>query len=194
MEAQGNTQNGFNLTGQLLIAMPDMRDPRFAQSVVLICEHSDSGAIGLIINKPSDSLSLGDLFQRLSIPHKEGAGNKELHFGGPVEGARGFVLHSSEYQAEPATLLVHKDIAMTTSVEILQHMASGRGPEKSLVLLGYAGWAAGQLEEEIAHNGWLCCESTAGMVFDLDDGAKWRAALESLGVDALMLSSHAGQA
>lgn len=184
----------MNLCGKLLIAMPGMSDPRFEKSVVYICAHSDDGAMGLIINKPMPDVTLADLLKQLSIEDAQGSTTVPVYFGGPVEIGRGFVLHSAEYQSDDNTLGVDAQFAMTATRDILTDIAAGLGPVTTLLALGYAGWGAGQLEGEIQQNGWLSCDATPEVVFDVPAGEKWLAALKLLGVDALMLSATAGRA
>lgn len=183
-----------NLTGHMLIAMPSMGDPRFEHSVILLCDHSDEGAMGLIINKSSDDLDMPTLLSQLSIDVKDDFEKHPVHFGGPVEMGRGFVLHSPDYKSLVTTLEVRDDIHMTATQDILEDLGKGEGPEKWMMALGYAGWGAGQLEGEIAENGWLICDAVPSIVFDLPDVAKWEAALETLGVGALALSAEGGRA
>ncbi|MFV0513839.1 MAG: YqgE/AlgH family protein [Jhaorihella sp.] len=189
----------MELTGKLLIAMPGMGDPRFEHSVVYLCSHGDDGAMGLIVNKPAPDVSLADLLAQLEItagPEADPPAGTGIavHFGGPVEGARGFVLHSSDYTSNLHSMQVSPGFSMTATLDILEDIAAGRGPERALMMLGYAGWGPGQLEGEIAMNGWLTAEAAAGLVFDLPDDAKWGAALKTLGVDPLSLSASAGHA
>lgn len=184
----------LNLCGKLLIAMPSMSDPRFEKSVVYMCAHSDDGAMGLIVNKPMPDVALADLLKQLSI---DGAGHGDdvpVYFGGPVEVGRGFILHSSEYQQDDHTLTVDEQFSMTATRDVLRDIADGSGPKAQLLALGYAGWGAGQLEDEIQQNGWLSCDATTDVVFDQPSGEKWTAALKVLGVDALTLSATAGRA
>lgn len=183
-----------SLTGQLLIAMPGMLDPRFAHSVVYLCAHSDEGAMGLIINKPVADLDLGDLLKQIDVPVTDDFATAAIHFGGPVEQARGFVLHTPDYESPVATLEVDDAISMTATVDVLEEIGAGRGPKRRLVALGYAGWGPGQLEAELGQNGWLTCPADADLIFGLPDVEKWEAALNALGVDALALSSTAGHA
>ena len=183
-----------DLTGHLLIAMPGMSDPRFDRSVVFLCEHSDKGAMGLIINKPTPELPIVDLLKQLGIEAEEDATDMLIHFGGPVEHGRGFVLHSREYIANDSTLEITDGIGMTATLDILRDIADGVGPRRAILALGYAGWGPGQLEGEFQANGWLSCEASADIVFHADDDAKWTAALKSMGVDALTLSADAGHA
>ncbi|WP_323769449.1 YqgE/AlgH family protein [Antarctobacter sp.] len=190
--AQGTEST--NLTGHLLIAMPGMGDPRFEHSVVFICDHSDEGAMGLIVNKASSDVDLPTLLSQLDIESAHDLSRRTVHFGGPVEMGRGFVLHTPDYHSIVTTLEVREDIHMTATLDILEDLAKGEGPEKWMMMLGYAGWAAGQLESEIADNGWLVCDASPELIFDLPDPEKWEAALATLGVAALALSSAGGRA
>jgi putative transcriptional regulator len=184
----------MDLTGKMLIAMPGMSDPRFGNAVVFLCAHSPEGAMGLIINKPTSDLKARDLFEQLSITIGQDAREFRVYFGGPVEHGRGFVLHERGYNSAISTLNVNDDFAMTATLDILEDLADGRGPAKALLALGYAGWGPGQLEAELAQNGWLTCDADHELVFDINDADKWEAALARLGVSPLMLSSEAGHA
>ena len=184
----------IDLTGKLLIAMPSMGDSRFETTVIYICAHSADAAMGLIINKPVDQLSLDQVLSQLDIDQGGGSTGQSVHFGGPVENGRGFVLHSADYHGDGATLEVDDEFAMTASREILADIAKGSGPMRQILALGYAGWGPGQLEDEILANGWLTCDADPAIVFDLDDTQKWQAALRSIGVEPLMLSGDAGHA
>ncbi|MEM8630426.1 MAG: YqgE/AlgH family protein [Pseudomonadota bacterium] len=183
-----------DLTAKMLIAMPGMGDPRFDKSVILLCAHSDDGAMGLIVNKPAPDLSFPDLLGQLKIVPSDAARETLIYFGGPVENGRGFVLHSTDYGSNSSTLSVGDAFGMTATLDILEDMAQGRGPEEALLALGYAGWGPGQLEGEIARNGWLTCDPSRELVFGTRDNQKWTAALKTLGVDALALSATAGRA
>ena len=182
------------LDGQLLIAMPGMGDLRFERSVIFLCAHSAEGAMGLIVNKPAPDLSFADLLAQLKIPASAELGNSRVHFGGPVEHGRGFVLHSAEYKVEDSSLCVSPEFSMTATVDILQDMARGAGPVRALLALGYAGWGPGQLEGEIQANGWLTAPAEAEIVFGLRDGEKWGAALRSISIDPRLLSAEGGRA
>ncbi|MGB0913514.1 MAG: YqgE/AlgH family protein [Phaeobacter italicus] len=184
----------MDLTGKLLIAMPGMGDLRFEHSVVLLCSHTAEGAMGLIVNKPAQDVKLSHLLEQLDITPKQPGQDMTVHFGGPVESARGFVLHSPDYESSLQTLAVSDDFRMTATLDILEDIATGSGPKQGLMMLGYAGWGPGQLEGEIAMNGWLTAEADVGLVFDMEDSEKWGAALQSLGVDPLNLSVSAGHA
>jgi len=184
----------MSLAGQLLVAMPQMQDPRFARSVVYMCAHSeDAGAMGLVINKTLGSLTMGELFAQLDITSGSSVNSRPVHFGGPVEGGRGFVLHTTDYNEE-ASLAIDDNFALTATLEILRAIGEERGPRRSLFALGYAGWAPGQLDAEIQANGWLSVAADSGIIFDPDHDRKWNRALAKLGIDLTMLSSDAGHA
>ncbi|MCH8465821.1 MAG: YqgE/AlgH family protein [Roseinatronobacter sp.] len=191
----------MQLTGQFLIATPSMPDTRFAHSVVLLCAHSDQGAMGIIINKPLPDLRLPTLLTHLDIARSDGATglggdipDMPVHFGGPVETSRGFVLHSPDFFSAEGSLAVADGLVLSTSVEILSEMARGQGPGAALVALGYSGWGPEQLEREIQAGGWLLAEASAPMLFATEDGRKWAAALAQIGVDPRMLSGATGHA
>lgn len=183
-----------DFTGKLLIAMPGMTDPRFEKSVVFLCEHSNGGAMGLIVNKPAPEVDTADLLKQLAID-TGGAGRMPgVHFGGPVETGRGFVLHSAEYDRAGATLPVTAELSLTATRDILEDIGAGRGPERAMLALGYSGWGPGQLETELQANGWLTVDSQADIVLDSDAREKWARALGLLGIDPLSLSAAAGHA
>lgn len=183
-----------SLTGQLLVAMPQMQDPRFARSVVYLCAHSEeAGAMGLVVNKTIDALTVDELYAHLNIGAARLNRPAPVHFGGPVDPGRGFVLHSADYREE-ATLGIGNEFAMTATLEILRAIAKGEGPRQSLLALGYAGWAPGQLDAEIQANGWLSVEADAELVFDDAQDSKWQRALKKLGVSPSILSTEAGRA
>ena len=184
----------MDLGGQILIAMPGMGDPRFEHSVILICAHSEDGAMGLIINKPVPDLSFEGLIDQLSIPKGEAGREICVHQGGPVERSRGFVLHSRDWQAGKATMQIAGQYGMTATLDILEALANGAGPASALLALGYSGWGPGQLEAEIGRNDWLTAEAHADLIFSADDGAKWAGALRQMGIDPLLLSATAGRA
>lgn len=185
----------IDLTGQLLIAMPGMGDPRFDRSVVLMCAHSGDGAMGLIVNKPLPELGFRDLLRQLRVPGADHpAAEIRVQFGGPVEHGRGFVLHSDDYAATGSTLHFRGGYGMTATLDILEHIARGDGPSRAFLALGYSGWGPGQLEAEIARNGWLTAEASPEIVFGADNAGKWGKALKSLGIDPILLSSDAGRA
>lgn len=182
------------LHGKLLIAMPGMGDPRFEKSVVFMCAHSEDGALGLIVNKPSREIRFSNLLEQLGLDTAESRSDIRVHFGGPVENERGFVLHSGDYVAESATLQVSDEFGMTATLDVLEEIARGSGPSSAILALGYSGWGPGQLESEILKNGWLTCDADPALVFGTNDEGKWEAALKSLGIDPLSLSSTAGHA
>jgi putative transcriptional regulator len=190
--ATDRSTNGY-LAGQLLIAMPQMMDPRFQRTVIYMCAHSADGAMGLVINKPMESLSFPDLLQQLEIEPQGMGAPMPIYFGGPVETGRGFVLHSADY-VEDATLVIGGNVALTANIDIVRAIASGKGPNRKLLALGYAGWGPGQLDQEIQANGWLSVPSDDNIVFGADNPAKWSAALGKLGVDIEKLSGFAGRA
>ncbi len=181
------------LTNQFLIAMPAMDDPNFAQTVTMVCEHSPRGALGIVINRPL-SMTLAEVFAQLGLDaaHTDIARQPVLH-GGPVQTDRGFVLHSPSQQWD-STLPVSERVHLTTSRDILDALAAGKGPEKALVALGYAGWDAGQLEEELAHNAWLTVPVDERLLFEVPIEDRWQAAAQLLGVNLMTLSSDAGHA
>lgn len=184
-----------DLTGKLLIAMPAMGDPRFAGSVVFLCAHSANGAMGLIVNKRMDEVTFAEMLEQLEIAHDPPVTDVPVCYGGPVELRRGFVLHTSDYSARGEDgLEIDGGFSMTATLDVLEDIANGRGPKRALLALGYAGWGPGQLEGEIAENGWLTAEASPDLVFGTSMAGKWQAALKSLGVDPLMLSSEAGHA
>lgn len=184
----------MDLSGQILISMPGLGDTRFDRSVVLICAHSPEGAMGLIINKPAHDLDFAGLLAHLEIERQDGARDIRVHFGGPVERGRGFVLHSDDYRADAGTLAVAGGYGMTATLDVLQELASGGGPRQALLALGYAGWGPGQLEGELARNDWLTTTPTPDLIFAPDDAAKWAAALRAMGVNPLLLASEGGRA
>lgn len=181
------------LDSKLLLAMPSMTDPRFDRSVIYICSHDESGAMGLVINQPFDSLTFEGLLDQLEIDVPDTVPPVTIHTGGPVEPGRGFVLHSADYVQE-STLVVSETLALTATVDILTSLAQGRGPMHHLLALGYAGWGAGQLEAEIQANAWLTAEADDEIIFNTDLEQKWPRAMAKLGVNISMLSSDAGHA
>lgn len=188
-----STTPGDSLAGHLLIAMPGMADPNFEKTVTYICEHSESGALGLIINRPM-AMELGDVLEQLSLDTTDDKiTSQPVLRGGPVQTERGFVLHESPREWD-ATAAIDGTIYVTTSQDILSALAGGDGPARSLVVLGYAGWGAGQLEAEIAANSWLSVPATPQIVFETPFDKRWEESAGILGVDLLNLSSEAGHA
>jgi putative transcriptional regulator len=191
---------GF-LDGHFLIAMPSMADKRFARSVVYICAHSRDGAMGIVINKLAEEVSFRELLVQLEIvqarnePDLPGGVDKvRVHRGGPVETGRGFVLHSGDFYLENATLPIAEGVCLTATLEILRAIAEGRGPDRAVLALGYAGWAPGQLEAEIQANGWLHSPANGAILFDADVDGKYDRALATIGIEPAMLSMEAGHA
>jgi len=189
MEEAPESEDGKFLDGQILIAMPGMQDPRFSRSLVYLCAHSSDGAMGLIINKCAEDLVWEDLFDKLEIPLKSEIGPRPVHYGGPVETGRGFVLHSPDYHSDEATLSVGAETSMTTTIDVLQALASGDGPGRAIVTLGYAGWAPGQLESELQANGWLLCAADTDLIFGDEVDGKWDQALKKIGVNPALLGA-----
>jgi putative transcriptional regulator len=189
------------LNGQLLIAMPTMQDPRFARSVVYMCTHTKDGAMGLIINQRADNISFPELLVQARIV-KEGTEDSvppavqamHVHVGGPVETGRGFVLHTAEFQGKDSTVSIDDTMSLTATIDILRAIAKGRGPARSLLALGCAGWSAGQLDREMQANGWLHCPSDPDLVFDPELDRKYERALARIGVNPSHLVSQAGHA
>lgn len=187
-------ENECFLEGKLLIALPGMPDDRFQQTVIYICAHSASGAMGIVINKPIPGLSFANLMDQLEIATDARHSDFPILFGGPVENSRGFVLHSNDYENTDATLSVSDNISLTATVDILCALAEGRGPKRAILALGYAGWGPGQVETEFQDNGWLHCDADPSLVFDTEPETLWRAALEQLGIDPTSLSANTGRA
>jgi len=185
--------DGSNLTGHLLIAMPGMQDPRFDHSVVCLCAHSGDGAMGLVVNRPLSGLSFDDLLRQLQVEPLPPQRRIRMVDGGPVENSRGFVLHSDDWSTE-GSLPVVPGLALTASLDILKAVASGGGPKDCVLALGYAGWAPGQLEDEIQRNAWLNVPADGSLVFRDDTSHTWEAALAKLRIDPALLSGTAGRA
>lgn len=182
------------LTGQLLIAMPSMTDPRFAHAVIYLCAHSDEGAMGLIVNKPLAQLRFADLLRQLDIAPSPATPDIRVQLGGPVESERGFVLHEIAGDPGETTLQVDDHVGLTATLDILAALAAGNGPRKALMALGYAGWGAGQLEDELAQNAWLTAPASDDILFGRAHEHKWAASLKSIGVDPMLLSGEGGRA
>jgi putative transcriptional regulator len=186
----------FNLADHFLIAMPSMQDPIFGGTVVYVCEHNDNGVLGVVINKPTD-MTLQVLFERIDLKLSAALDlpvvNEPIMFGGPVQDDRGFVLHTpgTPYSS---SLKVTDEVAFTTSIDVLEAVAGGTGPQRMLVSIGYAGWSPGQLEDEIGRNGWLTVAADPAILFDLPAEQRYVAAMKLLGIDPLMLASEAGHA
>ena len=192
---------GGYLDGQMLIATPTMEDERFSRSVIYICAHSSEGAMGIIVNQPAPHISFQDLLVKLDVIPKADlitlpprAGGVKVLKGGPVETERGFVLHSADFFIENSTLPIDRGICLTATLDILKAIARGKGPESAILALGYAGWAPGQLETEIHHNGWLHCTADPELLFGTDVEAKYTKAMQKIGIRPGMLSSEVGHA
>ena len=189
----------INLTNQFLIAMPGMSESAFAGSVIYLCEHNENGALGLVINKPID-ITLGNLFEKVELSlDREDLATLPVYFGGPVQTERGFVLHEApggDPEASPynSSMKIEGGLEMTTSKDVLEAIASGSGPKKMLVTLGYSGWAAGQLEDEMSRNGWINVGAERAIIFDTPVEQRYDKALSLLGIDAGTLSAAAGHA
>ena len=181
------------LTGQLLIAMPAMEDPRFAQSVIYVCAHTPEGAMGLVLNRPLQRPRFDDLLRQLDVAPVPPARRIRLCAGGPMDNARVFVLHTTDWTGE-GSLRVNETVALTASLDVLKAIAEGHGPREGLLALGYAGWGPGQLDNEIQQNAWLSVSADETIVFDADHDTKWRRALAKLHIDPLLLSGAAGHA
>jgi len=196
-----NSSHRGYLDGQLLIAMPVMGDPRFERSVIYLCAHSPEGAMGIMVNRPVGSIDFPELLVQLNIINKdeqielpENAETVKVLRGGPVDTGRGFVLHSSDFYLENATLRIDDGICLTATIDILKAIAKGSGPKHAILALGYAGWRAGQLEAEIQDYGWLHCDADPDLVFGDDVDEKYIRALRKIGVDPGKLSNEAGHA
>ena len=198
--APGGPKRGY-LDGQMLIAMPSMRDERFSRSLIYVCAHSSEGAMGIIVNQLAANVTFPDLLVQLDVipatdliqlPQRAGA--VKVLKGGPVETGRGFVLHTADFFIENSTLPIDEGICLTATLDILKAIARGDGPVSAVLALGYAGWAPGQLENEIQENGWLHCAADSELIFGSDNENKYARALKKLGIDLGMLSSEAGHA
>jgi putative transcriptional regulator len=184
------------LAGRLLLAMPQMGDPRFHKAVIFICAHDEKGAMGLVVNHILPGLELGELLKQMKVDPaaiSRKSASSPVMSGGPVEAARGFILHSSDF-FQPDTVKISGDISVTGTVEALKAIATDTGPEKMLFMLGYAGWGAGQLDQEMQQNAWLVADADPGLVFGSGTEEKWDRAVRQLGIDPVMLSVDAGRA
>ncbi|CAN7718464.1 MULTISPECIES: YqgE/AlgH family protein [Duganella] len=192
-DAGSGAAGTLNLANHFLIAMPSMQDPVFGGTVVYVCEHNENGVLGVVINKPTD-MTMQVLFERIDLKLESDVDVDEpIMFGGPVQDDRGFVLHTpgSRYSS---SLTVTKDVAFTTSIDVLEAVAAGDGPQRMLVSIGYSGWSPGQLEDEISRNGWLTVSADPDILFNLPIEERYTAAMRLLGIDPLMLTSEAGHA
>lgn len=188
-----NKINSGYLDGKLLVAMPNMGDPRFQKAVILICAHSESGAMGILVNRSLDALSFDDLLEQLNIPKTDKNSHINIHFGGPVDTERGFVVHSTDILYD-TTLVIGEEMALTATIDMLKSIAGGSGPSSRFLALGYSGWGPGQLEREIQANGWLVVDPDPDIVFGSELESKWEVAMHKLGVDPRLLSGDMGHA
>ena len=200
MASMWRTKGGF-LDGQLLIAMPGMADNNFARSVIYLCAHSEEGAMGIIVNRRANKINFSELLVQLEVIAPDEtirlpaqAGLVQVLKGGPVETGRGFVLHSNDFFIDNSTLPIDEGVSLTATIDILRAIARGAGPDQAILALGYAGWSAGQLENEMQHNGWLNCPADPSIIFDSALGSKYERALRKVGIDPAHLSSEAGRA
>ena len=177
----------------LLIASPGMTDPRFARSVVFLCSHTSQGAMGIVINQLTEKVTLASVIDQLGIKAEIDLSRTRVHVGGPVETARGFVLHTGDYSHEN-TLVVDDVFSLSATIDVLRAIATCQGPKRHLFALGYSGWGAGQLDQEIQQNGWHLAPTDPDLLFDADDAGKWDRALRQIGVDPALLSVTAGHA
>ena len=182
------------LGGKLLIASPSIGDPRFDRTVILMCDHSEDHAMGIVLNKPVEGLRLPSLLEQLGIEGEASAPDRAVLVGGPVERDRGFVLHSTDFASDDSTLPISDTIGLTATKDALEAIASPKPPRRSLLALGYSGWGAGQLEEELAHNAWFVADLDEDLIFAESAETKWERALDLLGVDLERLSSLSGNA
>jgi putative transcriptional regulator len=183
----------MDLTGKLLAAMPGMQDPRFDRALILICSHSADGAMGLIVNHPLPDVPFASLLERLGIKGAQGI-HLDVHYGGPVEQGRGFILHKGDFGGEVASLDIAGGFQLSATLDVLELLAKGAGPQPALFALGYAGWGPNQLEDEISENSWLTLDGIADIVFAPKAQEKWGAALRRAGINPLALSGAAGRA
>ncbi|CAA7626997.1 conserved hypothetical protein [Candidatus Terasakiella magnetica] len=181
------------LAGQIIVAMPQMQDERFARAVVYLCAHNADGAMGIVVNRLMGGISFPQLLGQLNIPATPACDDVRIHFGGPVEEGRGFVLHSDDYRQEN-TLVVADGVALTATVDVLRAIAEGNGPRQCLLALGYAGWDSGQLDAEIRENSWLNVPADPELLFGSDMEHKYQDAIHRLGIDVGLLSAEAGHA
>ena len=181
------------LDGHLLVAMPDMMDPRFSKSVILMIFHTAEGAMGVVVNKPAGHVQVSEILKSgKGVPVESDP--IPIHFGGPVDHERAIIIHSRDCREYTSTKFINEHFGVTTTPDILADFSKGEGPSSSLLVLGYAGWAAGQLESELEQNSWLTCDGNPELVFNTDADVKWEAAIKSLGISPSMLSSLGGSA
>ena len=189
----GTGTNPSYLTGQILIAMPAMTDPRFTKSVIYICVHNEEGAMGLVVNKTIDSLAFPELLKQLNIDVHGIIDDRPIYHGGPLDPGRGFILHSLDYQQD-STISITEGLGLTVTIDVLSDIAENRGPAQSLLALGYAGWGPNQLDDEIQQNAWLQSSADRELIFNLQNDKKWECAISSIGIDLSLLSAETGHA
>jgi putative transcriptional regulator len=195
MKSLHNIAGEGSLIGKLIIAMPGQTEKRFARSLVYVCAHSRQGAMGLVVNRPNEhGITFRDLLRQLNIAARGASRTVPVQYGGPVEGGRGFVLHTADYHTKNTTINVTPEVGLTATIEILKELAGGGGPRNAVLALGYAGWGAGQLETEIQKNNWLPCDADHQLLFGGDLPSKWELAIRKLGVDPSKLTSTQGRA
>lgn len=190
--ARKDEDTGY-LTGQLLIAMPQLQDTRFERSVIYLCVHNEDGAMGLVVNHLSEDLTFPELLEQVGVELKPETVSMPIHIGGPVETGMGFVLHTNDYE-QANTIKVNDFISLTHTVEILKDIADGQGPRQAMLALGYAGWGAGQLDDEFQENSWLSVPADEALIFEGSQRDKWQRSIAKLGVDVSLLSGEAGHA
>jgi putative transcriptional regulator len=181
------------LTGHILLATPQMQDELFEHAAVFICSHDEEGAVGIILNKPLESITFLELLAHLKMEAPKELHADKIHFGGPVEMNRGFVLHSTDYM-HPTSLEIHEYIAITSNLDVFKTIHEGKGPKDMLIALGYAGWGKGQLEQEIQESSWIHVPATPDLIFKKDSKDKWESAIRSLGIDSNFLATETGRA
>lgn len=185
--------SSFDLTNHFLIAMPTLDDPNFSKTVTYICAHNDEGAMGIVINRPMD-IDLSEVFKQMKIETAGNVSNSQaVYLGGPVHRDRGFIVHSPADDWE-SSIHVTEELAVSTSRDILEAIGAGTGPRNVLVALGYAGWGAGQLEQEMSHNAWLSGPASLGIIFDVPAENRWESAAQTMGIDLSAMSSDIGHA
>jgi putative transcriptional regulator len=192
-QPKGDADSASYLSGNLLIAMPTMRDPRFSRTVIYMCAHNAEGAMGIVVNRLIGSLSYSELLKQLGFEGSGSPDGRKVHFGGPVETSRGFVLHTTD-KLEEGSLLVDDDVALTSTTDILKSIVAGEGPNRSILALGYAGWGPGQLDQELQANSWLHVPADTDLLFDEELESKWTRSIAKIGVNLGMLSGEAGHA
>ena len=187
------TASSFDIQGQILVSMPGMKDPRFKDSLILLCGHDENGAMGIVVNKVIDNVFLKDIIDQMDLGDVENIPDEAIHYGGPVEIGRGFVLHTTDC-LHKSSVQITDDIALTASTEIFKDVVKNKGPDHMLIALGYAGWSSGQLESELMENSWLTLPADASILFDSNPQTLWERTLKKFGIDPNCISPHAGRA